>query len=99
MGGDMFSFLMEMKPKFGRVKLIEYDAYTLMLDCSGSAQPMSYCEAVRSLKSLDFEIEERGTGKDGKDFEIWKQPKENNRQKCETFESGREGFETSSKGA
>jgi len=64
------------RPPFGRIKIIEMDFYSLVLDCTGAVQPMSYCEAVKMLKNLGFLPEERGTGQNGKHFETWRLPKE-----------------------
>lgn len=70
----MTTLLSDDKPVFGRVKLLECDFYTLVLDCSGCTQPMSYCSAVRRLKKLGFHLETRGKNDRGQDFEIWGLP-------------------------
>jgi hypothetical protein len=46
----------------------------MVLDCTGYAQPMSYCNAVKLMKELGFQLEERGKDDIGHDFEIWRLP-------------------------
>ena len=64
----------DQKPPFGRIKLIECDFFTMVLDCTGYAQPMSYCSGVTMLKNLGFQLEERGKDETVKDFEGWRLP-------------------------
>lgn len=72
----MTALLSDERPAFGRIKLLECDFYTQVLDCTGGAQPMSYCAAVRDLKGLGFHLEMRGKNERGQDFEIWRLPVE-----------------------
>lgn len=77
-GENMFEFLNQYKPSFGRVKLIDQDFYTLVVDCNGAVQPMSYCSAIENLKGLGFEREEKGVTENGNDFETWRLGDEKN---------------------
>ncbi len=70
----MTTVLDDQKPRFGRIKLIECDYFTMVLDCTGYAQPMSYCGAIQLMKNLGFQMEERGKDETGKDFEVWRLP-------------------------
>lgn len=71
------------KPIFGRIKLIDQDFFTLMVDSNGYIEPTSYCSAVKTLKALGFERESTGT-EDGKSFEIWRLPENRQTQTKDT---------------
>jgi hypothetical protein len=68
------NILKDKKPLFGRIKLVECDFFTMVLDCNGYAQPMSYCSAITMMKNLGLQLTERGKNEDGKDFEVWRLP-------------------------
>jgi len=63
------------RPTFGRIKLVDQGDFALMVDSTGYIEPTSYCEAIKTLKALGFEQESTGM-ENGKDFEIWRLPKE-----------------------
>lgn len=69
-------FINEESPVFGRMKLVDHESFTLLIDCNGCSQPMSYCAAVQLMKGLGFQLETRGQNDEKAHYEIWKIPVE-----------------------